>query len=441
MWAVDLPLGVVYAIVFILSHIILNVFLDFVLSNIACILYYRQVKAGKPIVVRSVGLSDQNSYVLGRPISITNVSILLPKLACISLLAAVPWGISYGNVQTLSSKQSCLGAYEFDPSEEGYQETVEAQLVRYWEISRSCRELVEEKIVYYQTVFNLSADRDNDSHIRRVDERSFRCLSPRFVSEQDAKIVARVTGCSETTHTDCLFKSSLVTEIPASLFFNNHSLVEIENARFFLSQQSAESLKPYWETENNVSIDCMFTRFTASNRSEALKGGCLSIERNGTHTTLEQWNVRRLNVSGNMSLEREFPGPVFEGDYSIATIIVAVNLIDFLHEKTWVDLSSSVVAEGMVYKRKRTDFREVQRVDIRVIIPTESYSIMAFIILTILTINMWVSVALLKDKRPRFNKINGLSSILREELEPTGCSMLRGKTWMFAGKLKNSTEA
>ena len=121
--AVHLPFdaGFVSAFYFVFLDLILLTNLDVAISHILCHLYYRRIfRTGSPLYVRSVDIPGVTNFIVGRPLSLVNITFLCIKLLFLCLVFFLDRNILADPIRNLPQSSRLLSTFDFDASESAW---------------------------------------------------------------------------------------------------------------------------------------------------------------------------------------------------------------------------------------------------------------------------------------------------------------------------------
>lgn len=161
-----------------------------------------------------------------------------------------------------------------------------------------------------------------------------------------------------------------------------------------------------------------------SRRNFKIISSCLIVRIENKNTLIERWGYDPIL----QTLQRKYAGPVFEGRLDIGIFLKVVLLWNARDGVDWITLGSIIVAESSIYKFTNRSTKVVKSKYIASVIPNRAVVALFLmsIVIVVSRIIFFFAVDLLKD-RPQLNSVDGLSSIAREELLPSGASMENGR--------------
>lgn len=434
--------GFISSVFFIVFDIFTLGLVDVVLSHLSCFLYYRHIVAGKPIRVSSVDIPGITTYLVGTFFSFINVLSLGIKFAFIALVFIINLNIKSEIVRD-STPVTRTAAYIFDPSSQRWDTPKIRSVQRNIVGVKQCYLQDGPLISYYPVAFDL-----NDGLVLTSDEQdgtpssgdvkyfinstTMICLSPTFVINP-VKPNVQVEGCSSFEAASCTeektvaVSSRLIDELrsfdPLTITIEEG----IGSLKFKLVVYPEEAVQKTWPEYANPRLRCLHTNYGVQG-DLSTRRSCILTSRNDSRTLVEQWTHNRNPDSSNGTFTRRFAGPVFAGPYDIADKMVA-SILRNLDLGNWLSLSSVLVSDAAIFEG-RDGLHSFERLDGRrvvSVVQTEAVVLAAIALVAVLVGHLVVKQTIARDDRPRFNTINGMSSIVREESMPTGGSYVQGR--------------
>lgn len=268
-----------------------------------------------------------------------------------------------------------------------------------------------------------------------VNYRTLLCLSPSIV-DFPAPIL-KVVGCSHLGSTYCanssLFQRTL-KKLGDSMESSNFNIAAGTGKIGFhiFSMNSTDVQRGFPEYENatmHCLQQCVGINSRCCGRREetncrTVLTPCLMVSQNGTHTLLEKWMITN-EFEHNVSLSRRHPGPVILGTYNFGLNRAAIALLDVQTSMAWWEFAGVILTDSLVYRYQPREY-QMKRGATRTLIPTYSIVLGAAILLLVFIgcIVYWFTLRF--DHRPRFNTVDGLSSIMRKEIFQCGNSLQEG---------------
>lgn len=430
--------GVVSAIYFIIFDLFLLAIIDVVLIHVVSYLYYRRIHKGIPLEVRSAEIPGVATSLVGRFSSPPNLFAYFIKIGLLACILIVDSNINteFGRSKSSASLSS---TFVYNPSEEAWSLKSSKRIVeRRWEAIRRCHIINEQKsnITFFNIAFNLNDGIVLESEVASlnskyigINDTTIQCLAHEKVSTDSSRILVQVIGCSQLEKTDCLNETS-ITRNGSSLKLNANNQISIHheegssNATFSLQQYRKES-NAIFPAYNDPNITCMRTGFGTTIESRQIFEICLvtSFLTNGS-TLVERWSLDRETGT----LTRKFPGPIFKGTIEIGLYQHGISLQNVISDLNWVSFSGQLIADGCIYKAEPFNIVKLGETVRTTTVPIFTVVLTIFLVVAALIARIIVASTISKnDERPRLNTVNGLSSIGREENEPTGRSMETGR--------------
>lgn len=442
---IPISAGHVSAIYFVLFDVVVLSMVDIVMARILSRYYYYSIYHGRVVTLRSADIPGVTTYLLDAFWSWPNIIARFIKIAIIICVLIVDININSAFARP-SSEISRTARYQFNASQEAWGDSIEdinfVAVGFTWDKIRTCYERSEQsdELRYYSVAFdlefNITIDPDgtinappNMTDIHRPDvlDNTTQCLSPDLVADDFVVPTVHVIGCSELNRTsDCRAEAplegsaSICEECGAKFFGHGNYTGEIFSA-------VNASLIGDWARYPQPELTCITFRIGVV-QPESFFSPCLlySVLDDG-NTLIEFWI--RDTVTG--IYRRTFPGPVFKGVLSIGTQKRIDALFDsFSHWKSglrWDTLSGILVANGNIYKRDQKNITVYG--ERKTVTSLPGYSVILLFIVVLSTILTRIVIHFkVNDSRPQLNTIDGLSSIAREESQPTGRSLTSGAT-------------
>lgn len=473
--------GVLSAILFICLDVALVFLLDEALARITCFMYYRDIDNGQPFHVRSTELIPGfGNFLVGRKYSFVNLFAILMKIALLTIVLLV--NLSIGGQETVTRTQFREGTFAFDPSDESISANSTSQVATRMERTKSCFIQDNDILTYYPLRFNLLQDgsalgterlsnanlnfninvnesvrqtieEDEDTRVFQVDDSSIICMSPSNVN--NAEPLVEVVGC---TRIDKFEHHSCLTIIAAEFQKRADNLSSptiepsvVDTGHELWTFNSDEIQRTFYEYEK-PQFTCLFTQIgleksivTAEFPDPLEYVHCLLIahstgERTSEDRTIvEHWNFLKAgspgNVDGTDKFIIQYPGIVFKGKLNFGKLASERYLQAPFPFTNYVTMSGELIAQSSYFLNfsqfDNTRVSTLQSTENNVVITTiEFYAVYLLSALVVVVLVLFVSIFIVtrSDKRPRFNTIDGLSSIVREEQFPTGRSYTKGET-------------
>lgn len=444
----DVRPGIVGAVFFIIFDVLILAILDVILAHVVCAIYYRQIQYGSPIDVKSADIPGITTYLLGKLFTITNIFALGLKIGFIVIVFFVNVDINNGRA-TSFFPETRTSTFHFNASDAEWASSINRTVERRFEKSRRCFNITgeqNEQIKYFRLAFNLTSgspavtnETQGDHGSIPIDEASIFCLNG---SVKNPQPLVNVLGCSPFLTDRCrngtiieLQADTTTTDLEFIVRFPDFPIPGTTMDYKILSFQDS-GLKEAFPVYTDPKLYCTDICNGVEERqccAPRTIGPCNPPKRpcvlrasiNG-NTLVERWNM--IEQKGAIrTLQREFPGPVFEGNVDFGIAQLAHTLFDFSKSMDWRLFSGTLIANALIY---RADLLQFERLETRVVTTMPIYAIAlgasALAIAVIAQIIVHFTIG--KDDRPRFNSIDGLSSIVREENSPSGSSYKTGAT-------------
>lgn len=428
--------GVVSAAYFVLFDLVLLAFVDIVLARIVCYLYYRRINKGASLEVRSVDIPGLTTFLIGRRFAFPNVLALFTKIIILACILLVDLNID-SNVVTPKMSLKRNSTYIFDPSDEQWEREPSLNVTRRWELVRRCHEIdrILGNITYYSLAFDLSENTvtyDGGKTVyNQPNDSTIVCLKEGNVESADARVATTIAGCSQH------FGKTLCTN--ASKIYKNYDLDSALNQvePYILGFGTPGSIESYvfWNLDASLTGG-IFSEYTQPNLTCArlrmgapaltmLKDfyGCTVVEYKDGLTLVDKW---RYDDSRKL-MWRDYPGPLFEGNIKFGLHAALEVLRGFYRVENWETISGIIVADSSFYQQNSTTFTQFENSYIVTKVSPYAIALVVFLVLLAIVSRIVVAFTIGKDSRPQINSIDGLSSVAREESEPTGHSYVAGR--------------
>lgn len=434
--------GVVSLLYFILLDLTFLTLFDIVFAKLAALFYLRRIRSGKPLKVHSSDVLGLSTYLVGSYRTPINIIIIIIKLLLLSAIVFVDLNIGSDQVK-ITAPLATSGFFNFDPSADAWDNGSFRAVERRFERVRTCkyRNPESEQIEYYALAFNVTGLPDEqttlDTEITTnrtlipIDPGSEQCLGRNLVLDTSELRTARVMGCSRYLTTFCRNGTVVVKDdvdlpfLPGDryeIFAVDYGVITIN----YEVRRFSDAAIPYFPSSyQNISFNCFRNIFGIMGiRMDIFETCILTASYNdGADTLIERWDYDRTR----RQLYRFFPGPVFQGrfDVGVRQQILAVQHV--VEPRNWEVFSSTLVADAAVYEKKSM---QVTRITDEVLVTVLPWSaLIVTIVVGLLAISFRVAAIFFlgSDELIQLNTIDGLSSIGREENQPSGRSFKSGK--------------
>lgn len=446
----NLSPGILSALLFVIMDILIIGLLDVVLTRVVCILYFRNVNNGQPIVVKSADVPGLTHFLIGTPWSLVNMGAILCK---ISLLAIIFVGnIDIGDNTQRPVSRMRNATFVLRPNDDVLSDPKRDYAVRRrFDRSKFCvnRYNHNATLDYYPIRFNLANGMHlkqdvvfnvTDTNVKRydVDDASVVCMSP-TETENEMKL-QRVWGCTRIAETDhpTRCKSVVSHQINKSFDYDALSIEARLNGRLVsqIFKYSAENVSTLFSDDYPTlekRLTCFSTNLHDVKQADLRYMHCLLVAFNKTTATSFQTIIERwvLEVDrGERFFVLPYRGVIFDGIFNITEAAAEAYLENLFLESDYESMSGDLIAVSSIYRAFTTDqqrqfiqydtrgesqaaFATISKTVVGLLAAATAVIFLAFVVTTLL---------LRFDKRPRFNTIDGLSSIVREEYAPSGQS-------------------
>lgn len=451
----QIPSGYVLAFFFILFDVLCLALVDVLLIRLSCSLYYREISEGRSLNIRSFDIPGVVTYLVGKATSFANIVTFSLKIIVIVFIFFINFNVESAKDGERFSSMDFTATFDFIPTNEEWNNASRIRAVeRSPEFSRwSCKDHPDPedpyKVTFYRTAFSLSnsAILLNETDIPNataaqypIDSTTLLCLSPKNVSEKYIRPILKVLGCSKLIPDQNCYNS---TKISRTI----DAQINVSSARYFsvpagtgkigygFKSMNETQVKKGFPEYSNPKLHCVLqclglTGPCCGNRRDRncrkSVTPCILVEKNEKYNTtlLEKWYITE-NSGVNIRMERMYPGPILEGLIDLDTNRAGVSLLDVDTNSNWWEFAGVILTDSLVYRYNP------QKYDIRYTatpteIPPETIILGALTLCVVIFGSIAVYFTIGRDNRPRFNTVNGLSSILREERFPTGHSFREG---------------
>lgn len=441
----NLQPGIVTAMFFILFDLIMLSLFDVILAKTVCILYYYRINKGKALSVTSADIPGVTTCLVGSFLDPTNIIAILVKLGLLIIVFNV-------NIDTRTSFSSMrlTSTFNFNSSEAAFPPDAFKVVERRKGDASACRQNTDAGVIFYRQGFNLSLSEnqtspeteivplsDEDIQLYLIDGSTLTCMSPDFVP--NFQPLLEVKGCSAYARGDCSVESvrSFVTDgdvigTTDSDSFDASNSPSDPQTFFPFKTFNQEQARDVWGVVGGDDIDsAVCVKIDAGlplSRSSLTL--CTVLSKIGNDTLLELWESTKIVDDVGFNMTQKMPGPLLKGQYDIGRSLCLILLKQAysIKDYDWRSVAALLLVEGLLYSRY--NLITVKSVSSRIVteVPLISLGI-AFGVFGLVVIFL-IAVFLMTghDKRPKINTIDGLSSILREEFNPTGSSYTTGRT-------------
>ena len=419
----DAKPGVVSAILFVFLDLALIAALDRILEIFVNRYYYRRMRNGNVLRVRSANIPVLTTYLLDKIYLPGNLLALIVKSGVIAIVFLINLNIDSVNVPTFQAV-SRRATFGMDPAAYAGDSWPLFTVTRMWKRTQSCFTTKDEVITYYKLAFNLSNgvflehDRGvsgvNKSRQYEQEKGSALCLSPEYVLDPISS--ANVTGCSRVTEDGC--HAWIASEREGNLTIAKERPYTNHGVNYTLTYFDQGEVNSTWPEFKNVQLTCVAARLTRK-----IPRKCLLVSRNGTHTIVEYyWHIRkdgsrRTEIATVLLLRR--PGPVFEGDIPISELLCIAVLVRYFGETSfrsdkpdWKLLSARLVSHAQAYTGERESYRVIT--GDKIVSELSIWAIVVTACLAALTLAVYTSTMVSFHRSPllQLNCVNGISSML-----------------------------
>lgn len=439
--------GYVSAFYFVLFELFLVPLVDNILSHVVNYLCYRDIYRGTKIDLKSADIPGITACLIGKRYSLLNMLVLIVKCALLAMIFEMDLSIETSEIH---NRETRTATFMFNASDSQWENQVHV-INRPYSRLQYCRKLDVEtgEIIYYSAAFNLengtvlqneTTSLEHDSSYN-VNGSTFQCLGPHDVYDEYVVLNMRVVGCSTRTKYYCTRRDEMTKTWKYEFYtgpftvspyaFDRNSFNDSKIG--FMNQTIVDEI---WSEINSPTLVCLQKNLPGKISSDrpnvVMQTDCLlSGKVSKTETLLEHW---RYDSGGK--LRRYYAGVVLEGDVDIGKS-VRISILWYLSRAVdWEVLSSLLLSYSMVYEPIQRNFTKIGEIEYEVtVIPDFAIPLTVSVVSIAIIIQIVVYFTIGKDRRPRINTINGISSVLREEKQPTGRSLRRGRpatlAWYF----------
>lgn len=418
--------GIVAAGIFVFFELITLSLLDASLSRIAVSQYYRRIYRGEPIRIESADVLGVTTNLVGSRLDAVNVVIFLVKLCVVIIVFNIN-----GEIEIIPAKSNTMYSFAFNTTTPRF--GTDPTLTRKWSEVRRCSTKNQDEITYYRLGFNLQNGTEAPENPEifpkfasafNISDATVRCLSPSFVREHQHLV--KISGCSTLGTYNCNHDAPFIRNynysergrIKSRTYGSVRSVTSVlKKILVYVTEYDTAKLTEIWPEYSNITLICLKSLLEHSERTSARYNPCLLTSNDGSTTTVEQWILH--DHDNSLSFTRYYPGPVFEGNIVLYREQLLPVLLNLVSKMNWEALSALVVSHSLKFERKPYSFTSTRGRGVTVISSFSIYCAAATVFLTVTT-SIIVRFTIGRDRRPQFNTINGLSSILREELERNG---------------------
>lgn len=446
----EVSAGALSSIYFVLFELIALGLTDSSIAGFVCAQYYKRVYSGHVMRVRSIDIPGITTNMLDSWTIPSNALALMWKLLILGAIFYIDLAIGSAQWQD-ETHDFRSGSFFFKGSEEEKTVDLKARepfsLKRYRTNSslslfsrehvRRCRQVDTQnfRATFYRVAINHTGKTVRNAGSKFVfNDKSVVCMSPEHVTMPS--IVAEVRGCSWLMKNDCdnsthkyhkgaLTTPRIFTLMSAMMLTGNHTF------KFF--QMNSTQVSMFWPEYHGANVSC--AEMLIGSPSMKNRSHCVVMARkpNSNDTLVERWQYD----SKRKEMYQQYAGPVFKGHVDIGMERMGLLLRYPEQNLNWETYSSVVVADlaeyeqnslQMVIKGKKRTVTNVSMLSI---------GVAGFLLVVVFIVRIVVYFTIDGDERPRFNCIDGLSSIMREEYIPSGKSDRQGRT-AFLGNWQDS---
>lgn len=460
----NLSSGHVSAIYFVLLEFVMLAIIDIMLIHVVSSFWYRRIINGVALEVKTAEICGVANSLVGRYSAPPNLFAYAVKITLLGFILLTDINI-YSRVVEITSETpiTLTGTFTFEPSENSWGRQLYKAVTRPTPDISGCRITKGEQITFFRIYFNFTdnvvyEDEDADE-IYQVNDSSIICSQNGSVPYSEDNVLERVEGCSDLETSICSNESILernfnlldLRPFPSPLPVYHHlDWYKRETAKFSVENytKAAPEIWPEYNTGKyrNPTLACTTSTFLIEVRDnepeKRSRESCIVTAEVGNSTLVELWQHHPNQEDPLKSkFTRLFPGPIIARRLDIGQAFKGVVLRELRDQfYSWESFSARLIAKGVIYERSIVPVTEVLGTKTVSIIPLYNLIIVGVLLLITAIVSLIVISTVAKDTKPRINTINGLSSIAREETEPTGRSLDAGKP-MAIGLTKRADDA
>lgn len=431
----------------IFSQLMITFLLDHFLTHLVGILYYRRINSGGRISIKSANIPCFTNFLVGRWFDRINLLALTLRIAIVVVFLRLDADITT-TYQTVSTTSTFL----FDPNDlrkVNKSEHSATGVARRAQFTKACRHHHDDgRISFHQIAFDLVGGVTFDSEykdptketITEIDDSKLYCLSPDYINNQTYEYVS-VNGCSTNTPSctdnDRVSVNVSKNNIPCRKVAQMGLGDSIVVNTLLCKSKIPKNIQQTWSgvSVSSGNLICVKLVFNIEFKPFI---SCIATanvtQPDGTEGTLiEFWGSLSPSSPQAFTLVRHFPGPIVSPPINIPDELKSYILTRELWgiwNLNYVEQTALIVSHFLVYKAENLTFQSSQHGNIATQI--DLFALLLACVCLVLTgialIVITVYVRNRNDIRPRFHTIDGLSSILREEDEPSGRSLAMGRT-------------
>lgn len=417
---------------------------DLTLARLVCNAYYRRVFDGRPVRCRSCDIPGITTFLLDHFLLPPNLIALAIKLLLFAIIVIVDV-----NIETTryvgSNHINRNSTYEFNASSALWSHIPESRFAALTLATRACFEWNKKRdtLTYYHIAFNTGYRVDDTipgvPNVKEVLFNSVQCLSPSNVIEDDVRPLLHVVNCSKLVPSTVNCSSEEVVRVrwTPTLLIQEWGELEIYmeykfyNATFnVVGEDEVRSIFPVLTSSpssvqySNSSMTCIRV-FQGIEYERTDRISCLLVVFRGNNTVIDRWEYSVKDKT----LQSQSPGPEMGGRLDIGLEVIVTMLLKDGSNWNWVSGSGLLLSRAITHRFLRPDEQTItvrQEGKLETSLPTWVFALACAMVGTCLMSGMLVAWLNRKDGRPRINSIEGLSSIAREEKEPSGRSLMKG---------------
>lgn len=415
----DTKPGVIAAAAFLLLDLVLLSVLDKLLELGVNACYYRRMRKGKSVHVRSADVPVLTKFLLDKLYLPPNLVAIVLKAAIIVFIFFVNITINTAEVPVTKSV-SRNGTFVMNALRyAGYSTTLDTVQRRNYDLI-NCVTSDGDQLTYYRVAYDLENGVFLQSDVGKLGvnttgqyrslDSSRLCTSPDKVT--NGQTFARISGCSPVKAGGCGDGTRKTRygnlKIASKRPFENLGI------RFTITEFEQSQVEATWPEYENVQLTCLTRNIT-----EVIPRRCILLSRNGTHTILELYrHVPRRGRTIPTIFATFRPGPVFIGDMPFSHKHCAVVLskqFNGTKARDWKQLSADFVASSAEYVGLKTSYDVIVSTRTVTVIPVWAAVSTCILVSIGVLCRIFAAILLRRSKLPQLNNVNGLSSIIGRE--------------------------
>lgn len=424
----DLQPGVLSAIAFVTLEAIAIGLIDYATGRVLSWYYYRMLAKGQKITLQEANVPGVTRYQIGRRFAIHNIFATLVKIVVLAIIFYINLSITSRTIRRETYPIE-MSTFVMSSSDDAWDRDRNYTVRREYDESRSCYERNDDEITFFPIVFNLTNNvvlenddqhpNQNSSQYYFVNVSTIICANPQNMI--DPKPLAKIVGCSRKVSGGCRNSTDVVVPTNSTdnvLWISNGDSKISSGERFYnvtiFDPDDVQKWFPEY-TKNETSFNCLSYYVGSIQDEQRRNTECLLVYRPGKQTMVEKWRLYYDSSLDDLIFFLHQPGPVFEGDISFGegVLFSVLRIVDSdrFSRDDYVKLGANLVALSSEFVgRTKVYLPEEKTVSSMPVVAIG----FAFAIFTgAIFASVLVIIAVMRDSRPRFNTIYGLSSVMR----------------------------